>query len=510
MNLKSLAPHGRAPAVAGVALLLAGAGSFSPSAHAQQSGDMATLTTDLDAPDGTVNGSTTNPALKKVVNGQFAVQVDNGFVVYQGFQNSPTLDIYSTKNNVTAKLKTGLFGTSQGNFFSAGGIVYGACPTTLSKNCVASDTSGQTGTGVGFGEVIVQGGGQGSSVGGWTNDETVLAHITDNTAAPGSINAVAIDPANGAYAVGWHDNATTTTQHGIIVKLDSLHQTYAPVSETDLGTLGGSLSEALGISPHASLVVGSAATAAGVNHAVYAAPTATGWTDAAANFPTTAVTTFGSFKILKSQATVANDSGVIAGQATVKESNVGGHKSISIAIGFVYNTQTQSVAFYGVPGANVIPLKVLANGDVVGNLSYVAPPKSTALPAYHPFLYAGSTLTDFGTMTLSGGAAYGCRVNRPNNLGEVVGTCIATSAGPYGETGTAFYLNTLAATPAFENLHAVVHAREDGPAPSALAPYNLGTASSIDDQHELTMIGIRFQGGVANRAAYLIEPSAYQ
>jgi hypothetical protein len=449
--------------------------------QAARAGGFVELTNNLDAPDGSVNGSV-NPSFKKVVNGQLAVQVDNGFVIYQGFQNNPTLNFFNGATNVTTKLRSAGFGTEIGNFFTAGGIVFAPC-TPAANNFCQTAAGAVPGIGIGFGELIIQGGGPGSSAGGWSNDTGAVAHVTDDGTSPGSISAVAINGAN-SYAVGWHNSPNVA----IVEPLDPT--TYAPTALNELPPPSGGTSQALGINLSGTLVVGMAS-----NKAVYAAPTDSAWT--VANLGTTAL----GHKILKSSATAANNNGIIAGTATVKE-NVAGRTNVSVTLGFVYDTTTHTPTFFEAPGANVVPLKVLANGDVVGNLAFVTP-KGTASGtpvANHPFMFDGETLNDYGTMN----GAYGCRVNRPNNLGELVGTCIPNSGVPYGVTGTAFYINTQAASPTFLDLNASIRAI------NGITDYNFGSATSIDDEEELTVVGIRFAAnGSASRAAFLAESCSY-
>ena len=67
-------------------------------------------------------------SVKKVTNGKFAAEVDNGWVIYQGFQGQPTLNFYDTDISGSLKLVTAGFGAGgAGLFFDAGGIVFGPC-----------------------------------------------------------------------------------------------------------------------------------------------------------------------------------------------------------------------------------------------------------------------------------------------------------------------------------------------------------------------------------------------
>jgi hypothetical protein len=435
-------------------------------------------------------------SVKKVVNGKFAAQVDNGWVIYQGLAGQPTLNFYDTDTSGSFKLKTtgnGLNGN--GLLFDAGGIVFGPCPVAAAPvRCQTNNDTGLTGVGIGFGQATF--GGAGGQAGGWVNDSSLSAYLTNPNQAPGSIAALAIDPVNGAYAVGWDLNLTSFKDHATITKLDSAGQTYKPISQVDLGTLGGAMSQALGISKNAKYVVGLANTAANKIHAVYALSTATAWTDITPSFPA---------GVIKSRALAASDTGFIAGSATVKRLVNG--KSHSVDIGFVFNTADSGVKFFEAPGFNVKPLKVLADGRVVGNLEQIG---SGAIKATHPFLFNGTSLVDFGTMVMptTGQPAFGCRVNRPNNLGELAGSCIPNGATQYGVGGAAFFLDANTASPAFVDVNAAIHANADANT-TGLAPYVMGSVSSIDDAHEITVMGVKLVSGTPNLAAFLVSKPAY-
>ena len=435
-------------------------------------------------------------AVKKVVNGKFAAQVDNGWVIYQGLQGQPTLNFYDTDTDGSFKLRTAGFGQlGTGLSFEAGGVVFAPCPATgAPSRCQAnSDTSG-TGVGIGFGQATF--GGAGGQAGGWVSDNTLAAHLTNPDQAPGSLAALAIDPVNGAFAVGWDSDNAASANHGIVWQLDSAGQIYKPLSQTDLGTLGGLTSQALGISKNAKYVVGVATTAANKFHAVYALTGATSWTDITAGFPA---------GISKSRAIVASDNGLVAGTVTVKRLVNG--KSHAVNIGFVYNTADSGVKFFEASGFDVIPLKVLPDGRVVGNLMQIA---SGAIKVNHPFLFDGASTIDFGTMVLAstGRPAFGCRVNRPNNLGELAGSCIPDGATPYGVGGTAFYLNAVGTAPAFVDVDAAIHSNADATT-TGLKPYHLGTVSSLDDQDEITVMGSKTVGGNTSLSAFLIAKPGY-
>jgi uncharacterized membrane protein len=325
----------------------------------------------------------------------------------------------------------------------------------------------------------------------------VTANFTDadfNTG--GSVAGVAADAVNGAFAVGWSLSISTFRNHAQIMKLDSAGQTYKVLTRTDLGTLGGHTSQALAISKNALHVVGIADDPDDKGHAVYAASNATSWTDITGGFPG---------DVIKSRGLAVSNTGIIAGSATVKR--IWATALRSVDIGFVYNINTASLTFFEMPGANVIPLRVLDDGRVVGNLEFLKPTGGApgTLNETHPFLFDGS-VHDFGTMLLGPGVhAFSCRVNRPNSVGEMVGSCIPNNTTPYGVQGIAFYIDAAAASPAFINLNAAIHASGDV-TNSAVKPYTLGTATSIDDQHEITLIGLN---KTAAQSAFIISKPAY-
>lgn len=438
----------------------------------------------------------------KIVNGKFTVDVDNGWVVYQDQDGSsqPSLRrfVQDASGAFTAtaavKLKTVGAGTAgNGAIFNVGGIAYAPCPAAAAPNRCAPTDFGTTGVGLAFGQTTF--GGAGSAAAGWVNDNTVTANFTDadfNT--PGSLAAVAADASNGAFAVGWGLNISTFRNHALILTLNTASQTYKVVSRTDLGTLGGPTSQALAISPNALHVVGIADDASGKGHAVYAPSNGTAWTDITSAFPS---------DVIKSRAFAVSNTGIVAGSATVKRSVNGVTRSVDI--GFTYDTNTAALAFFEAPGANVIPLKVLADGRVVGNLEFVKPPGGApGVNVYHPFMFDG-TVHDFGTMAVTGGLAFSCRVNRPNNLGQLVGSCVPNATTPFGVQGTAFYIDAVSAAPAFVNLNAAIHASADV-TNSAVKPYTLGSATSIDDQQEITLMGLN---KAASQAAFIVSQPAY-
>jgi uncharacterized membrane protein len=446
----------------------------------------------LAAPAGAVVLLAPAGSVKKVVNGKFAAQVDNGWVIYQGLQGQPVLNFYDADATGSFKLKTtgnGLNGT--GLIFNAGGIVFGPCPVTgAPSRCDNNSTSGIPGVGIGFGQATF--GGQGGQAGGWVSDNTMAAHLSNPDQATGSIAGLAIDGTNGAFAVGW-DAALSGFNHAIVWTLDSAGQTYKPVSQTDLGTLGGHTSSVQAISKNAKYLAGMADGANNKSHAVWAQTGATSWTDIASTAPTA-----GSAGNIKSRALAASDNGYIAGSVTVKRLIAG--KKHSVDIGFVYNTNAGTTTFFEAPGYNVQPLKVLNDGRVVGNLEQVAP---GSIKVMHPFIANGTSVTDFGTMN----GAYGCRVNRPNNLGEVAGSCIPDSTTPYGVNGTAFFIDA-ANGGGYVNVDTAIHANADANT-AGLHDYKIGSVTSIDDAHEITVMAVRNNGGTSSVAGFLASKPAY-
>ncbi|HXJ03144.1 MAG TPA: hypothetical protein VNH44_18135 [Micropepsaceae bacterium] len=438
----------------------------------------------------------------KIVNGKFTVALDNGWVVFQDQDNTSAPELRrfvqdpsgSFTATPTVKLKTaGAGAAGNGSIFNVGGITYAPCPAAASPSHCAATDFGTTGVGLAFGQTTF---GAASATAGWVNDATVTANFTDaDFNNPGAVAGVAADAVNGAYAVGWSLNLTSFRNHALVMQLNSAAQTYKVLTRTDLGTLGGPTSQALGISRNALYVVGMADDARGKAHAAYTPSTGTAWTDITAAFPV---------EVIKSRALAASNTGIIAGSATVKRTIAGASKSVDI--GFTYNINTMTVTFFEAPGANVIPLKVLDDGRVVGNLELVkAAGTAAGLTEMHPFLYDG-TVHDFGTMTLASGVpAFSCRVNRPNNIGELAGSCIPNSTTPYGVQGTAFYINATASTPTFINLNASIHANCDI-TNSTVKPYVFGTATSIDDQHEIALIAVNKTG---SQAAFIASKPAY-
>ncbi|HVV74215.1 MAG TPA: hypothetical protein VHI52_22450, partial [Verrucomicrobiae bacterium] len=392
----------------------------------------------------------------KVTTGQiYLVQVDHSWVVSQYFESTgktPTPKLkyfnlaggnYSTGGAVTLGLTGSGFG-GQFAFIPANGLVFAPCPvsTVAPKTKCHNQSGGPSGIGLVFGQATF---GAASAIGGYVSNSAGTLSPTNRDLNPGNILAVAVDPANGAFAVGTDTNPTSGTQHGIVLTLDSAGQTYKPIARTDLGTLGGPTSAALDISANGKYVVGISSLSSPGSHAVYALTSASSWTDIAPYLPSDA----GS-----SRAFAANGNGLIAGSYTAKRLVDG--KLHSINIGFLFDANTSTVKTFEAPGADVIPLKVLSDGRVIGNLEFIG----TGIKANHPFLFDGTNLVDFGTMVLAstGTPAFGCRVNRPNNLGELAGSCIPDNNTHYGAGGSAFYLNAESPTPAYIDVNAAIHA----------------------------------------------------
>lgn len=437
----------------------------------------------------------------KIINGKYPSGVDNGWVVYQDQAGlvAPGLRRFSQDANgvFTAsgglKLKTvgaGLLGN--GAIFNVAGITFAPCPTAAAPiRCGASDFGSQ-GVGLAFGQSTF--GGEGAAAAGWVNDNKLTANFTDaDFNNPGSVDAVAADQSNGAFAAGRTLNTTTFRNHALVMGLDSAGKSYRVLSRTDLGTLGGLTSQLTAVSKNALYAVGQADDAVGKAHAVYTLTGTPALVDITAGWPVS---------VLKSRAFAVSNTGIIAGSAT--EARLVNGVSHNVEIGFVYNIATKQVAFFESPGADTIPLKVLDDGRVIGNLGVVKAPKATGLTEFHPFMYDG-TVHDFGTMQLAASPAFSCRVNAANNLGEMAGTCIPDNATPFGIQGTAFFINGVAAQPSFINVNSMLHANADA-SNSAIKPYRFGTVTGIDDQHEITLIGVN---KAAAQAAFLASKPAY-
>jgi hypothetical protein len=371
------------------------------------------------------------------------------------------------------------------------------------------------GIGVAFGDTAIGGGG-GASAGGWTNDYTLNAYMTNQSQNAGHIAAVASDPTNGSFAVGSDLNVNTGFQNAIVEHLDSAGQTYRPISATNLGTLGGTTSGVKGIAENALYVAGFALDTRNQQQAVYAKPTDTAWT----KVPLLGSTLVGTY--VKAMANVVSPSGTyIAGTETVKR-RVNG-KNTQVTIGFVWHVGSPLATTFEAPGDNVEPLAVLDNGHVTGNLQIVpaTPLSSGQVQAYHPFVFNGTSVVDLGTMNMAsnGGApAYGCRVERPNFIGELVGSCITNLNNAYGAsptaptTTTAFYINAEAASPSFLDANASIHTI-DNAGTSGLKPYQIYKITSIDDESEITFLGVKYGSGTTgtqeNVASFLASKQGY-
>lgn len=444
------------------------------------------------------------PAVKKLGN-KPPIQVDNGWVIYQSgakdnpiFFNTDASTGFSASH--TIKLKTP--GATTDSYFRAAGVAFAPCPNGQNQ-CQSSEGGTAFGVGLGFGDYLLKAGNK--SQGGFVSDDDMSANRTNLVLNPGTIAAVAVG-AGGAFAVG-QDTAPDTTRQAIVMELDSANQTYDPVSTTFLPPLSGTKSLATNISKNAVYVTGSAP------NAVYAHVGDTSWTDLGPQIPKL----IDSHKTGKSQALVANDEGdgFIAGTVSVKEDLPAlGRTNYSVDVGFVYNITTNTMTFLDVPGADVVPLKVLPDGKVVGNLVFVKPADALSRysPAVHPFLFDGSNVIDLLATAATGAFQYyfGCQVAIPNNLGEVVGTCIPDQYTPYtaAPADVAFYLNMLAPTPTFVDLNDAIHVNEDNVI-NGVRAYHFGVATSIDDQGEVTLIGVTYINSKPVQAGFLANKSAY-
>ena len=450
-------------------------------------------------------------SLKKVVNAQRALGVDNGWVIVDGSAINPILFSYKKDANgdftATGKVKLRTAVALGAPTMAAGGVVFGPTPAGTGKSRPTDATT--FGVGLCFGEVIA--GGTASSEGGWVNDVNVVGHETNPNLVPGAIVGVGVGQTNGAYAVGWDTNATGAAQ-GIVMKLDAAGNTYKPLSQTLLGTLGGPTSQALSISKGATFVVGMADFTDGKPHAVYALTTASSWTDIAPNFP--AQVDIGDAghtlkPILKSQAMIANDAGLIAGTVTVKE-DVAGRKNQQVDVGFVFNVNTSTTTFFPFFGANVIPMEISSDGHVVGNLRFVLPAGAPtgSVPSDHPFFYNGTSVSDLGTLTLpsTGVPAYSCRVAAVNGTGEATGSCTATQTDTFDNAANAFFIDA-AGGGSFVDLDAAIHTNI-GPLNKTIKPFSFTNAMSIDDQEEIVLTGKRNAGAMV--AAFIISKNAYK
>jgi hypothetical protein len=432
--------------------------------------------------------------------------VDNGWVVYQNgkkdnpiFFNTDASPDFSPSN--TIKLKTPGAGSTD-SWFRASGIVFAPCPNGQ-NGCQSSEGGTAFGVGLGFGDYLLKAGNK--SQGGWVSDDDMAGQRTNPDLNPGTITAVAVG-SGGAFAVG-QDTAPDFTRQAIVMELDSAGQTYDPVpgGKTFLPPLSGKQSLATNISKNAIYVTGSAP------RAVYAHVGDSSWTDLSPKIPTF----IGGHKTSGSQSLAANDSGVIAGTVKTKQDLPAlGRTNYTVDVGFVYDSNADTMTFLSVDGAQVIPLKVLADGKVVGNLEFVKPADALSRysPAVHPFLFDGANVIDLMTTAATGAFQYyfGCQVAIPNNLGEVVGTCIPDQYTPYTNVPAAipFYLDMLAGTPTFVDLNDAIHTNEDDVI-NGIRAYRFGIATSIDDQHEVTLVAVTFQNNKPIQASFLASKSAY-
>jgi hypothetical protein len=508
-------------------------------------------------------GGASKPPVAKVVNGGFGVAVDNGWVIYNGFQNSATIALYNADANgnfnpgASVKIShAGALGT--GISLAAGGVIFAPC---TGGKCAASEGS-VTGFGLGYGQMFSSS----TPAGGWVGNTAAASNTTNpppvkgtEPTYPGSIAGLGLaksgSTVTAGYAVGWAASSATAPVNAVVLTLNPAKEFNVSATST-LPPLGGLSSRALGVNRTGTVVVGSADIACSKptcpSHAVYATlplPATPAWTDIAPALGTSVTLNGSSAPVVKSHAvSVSNNGQYIAGvvtveavlcpSATVYPSAAGctttpspGHpygtgRRVALNQGFVYNTANQSATLILSPIADVAPVKVLDNGEVVGNLSFVAP-LGTASLVNHPFFFNGSSVTDFGLMTYAifptpkTGAttapSLSCEVWGVNSFGEAVGRCtrntnaaIDPNAGSY--IYAAFYLNAASysggavTTPTYVDLGSVFHTNEDSTV-ALFKPYGVLVGSSIDDAEEITVVG--FNASNSTRASFLASKAAY-
>ena len=442
------------------------------------------------------------PDVKKLQS-KGAIQVDNGWTVVQAKKSEPQL--FNADANPGFVMSTGIKLThpaapSGDGRLTATGLVFGPCPNGQNK-CQASEGGTTSGIGLAFGDFQATPGN--ALLGGFVNDDNAQAQITTPDELRGTITALAVGGA-GAFAVG-QDTSPDGFNQAIVWQLDSTGQSYDPVGKTFLPPLKGKTSIANGISLGGVWVAGAAP------QAVYAHTGDTAWTDLSPFIPKT----IDGHKVTGSEALIANDDGIIAGTVTTKQ-NVLDRTNANVDYGFVFNVNTSAITFFSVPGANVIPLKVLPASEgsvVIANAEFIkaASAPKVQLPSVHPIMFDGSTVTDFfASATGEFAFDFGCQIGSPNNLGEVVGTCIPDQFTPYDSptTGIPFYLNMLSGTPTFLNLGDTIHANEDASIPG-INGYRFSVGTAIDDQDEVLVDGATLINGKISEASFLVRKNAY-
>jgi probable HAF family extracellular repeat protein len=201
---------------------------------------------------------------------------------------------------------------------------------------------------------------------------------------------------------------------------------------TDLGTLGGRTSQAIGISP-SGLIVGDAENAAHETHAFL--------------YQAGVMTDLGTLGGTGSVAYAVNDAGQVAGYSQTANGDThaflysggimtdlgtfGGPTSYAFGINkfgqvtgvadFPGNTGTVHAFLYS-PGGSLQDLGTLGSnyseGRAVNDLGQVAGNSGTGHGSTPAFLYSGGVMSNLGTLP---GGTY-CQVHNMNNLGQVVGT----------------------------------------------------------------------------------------
>src|SRR5262249_14122085 len=96
---------------------------------------------------------------------------------------------------------------------------------------------------------------------------------------------------------------------------------------------------------------------------------------------------------------------------------------------------------------------------------------------------------------------------RPNNLGQLAGSCIADSGTPYGQAGAAFVLDTNSVSPAYIDVNAAVHA--NNPALASIKGFVMGSVSSIDDDAEITVMATKTTKAGTVLSGFLASKQAY-